>query len=133
MSSYTFDSRIVSDLHKDAFGSRPDHDFWAEWALSEDDGKQRIWDSLVAALDASMSEEEAREKAAVDDFENKILGLLLAGSHDRKTAIRTVLQSLNLTSVELLYGGEYACFQLGLPFAVYTKELDEVVAEMQQV
>lgn len=132
MSSYTFDSRIVSDLHKDAFGFRPAQDFWADWALSEDEGKQRIWDSLVAAMDASMSEEEAREKAAIEDFENKILGLLLAGSKDRKTAIRKVIQSLNLTSVELLYGGEYACFQLGLPFS-YTKELDEVVAKMQQV
>jgi predicted Fe-S protein YdhL (DUF1289 family) len=130
--SYTFDSRVVSDLHKDAFGCRPAHDFWAEWALAENDGKQRIWDNLVAAMDASMSEEEAREKAAIEDFENKILWLLLAGSKDRKTAIRKVIQSLNLTSVELLYGGEYACFQLGLPFAVYSKELDEVVAKMQQ-
>lgn len=47
---YTFDERCVSDLHKDAFGFRPNHDFWREWELSDNDGKQVIWDSLIEVL-----------------------------------------------------------------------------------
>jgi hypothetical protein len=28
---YTYDERIVSDLYKEAYGSRPRADFWAKW------------------------------------------------------------------------------------------------------
>lgn len=49
---YTFNEIEVSDLHKDAYGFRPSHDFWREWELSDNDGKQQIWDSMIDSLES---------------------------------------------------------------------------------
>ena len=44
-SMYTFDEQTLSDLHKDARGSRPRSDwFWDAWNQADNDGKQAIWD-----------------------------------------------------------------------------------------
>jgi len=45
--AYTFDSNIVSDLHKDAHGFRPTEYFWEEWDQCGDDNRQAMWDSLI--------------------------------------------------------------------------------------
>ena len=38
---YTFDEQTLSDLHKDARGSRPRSDlFWDAWNEADNDGKQ---------------------------------------------------------------------------------------------
>jgi hypothetical protein len=49
---YTFVEREVSDLHKDAYGFRPSYDFWREWELSDNDGKQAIWDGMIDSLES---------------------------------------------------------------------------------
>lgn len=54
---YTFDEDTVSDLHKDAFGVRPNACFWREWVLSDNDGKQELWDTLVECLRSAYSED----------------------------------------------------------------------------
>jgi hypothetical protein len=123
---YTYDEKIVSDLHKDAYGFRPSAEFSILWGCSSNDQKQKIWDSLLAALEQSITEEEEAEALRVGAFEARIEDAIQAGANDRKAAIRQVVESLNLTEVELCYGGDYACFQLGLPYA-YGKELDEVI------
>lgn len=47
---FTFNELEISDLHKDAYGFRPNQDFWREWELSDDLGKQEIWDQLLDCL-----------------------------------------------------------------------------------
>lgn len=54
---YTFDEDSVSDLHKEAFGFRPNACFWREWELLDDRGKQELWDQLLECLLSSDSEE----------------------------------------------------------------------------
>ena len=65
MTDYTFDDNIISDLHKDARGFRPNEYFWEEWTQSPDDAKQQIWDSLCIEMEQSMAEQKAAEAAAV--------------------------------------------------------------------
>jgi hypothetical protein len=86
---YTFDSNIVSDLHKDAYGVRPKSLFWAEWADADDDGKQRIWDELIEDLKASDHEEKCQQQDAIAATEVLIQKLMqkVAGS-TREDAIR---------------------------------------------
>jgi hypothetical protein len=129
---YTFDPNIISDLHKDAYGFRPSEGFWEDWMFSSDDEKQEIWDNLLTALQRSIDEEEEREVLAVGSFEGRIEDAMADGSTDRATAIRQIIGSVGLTDIELSYGGEYACFQLGLPYA-YAKELDIIIKEMTHV
>lgn len=47
---YTYNEIEVSDLHKEAYGFRPSHHFWQEWELSDANGKQALWDSMIDAL-----------------------------------------------------------------------------------
>ena len=130
--SYSFAENAISDLHKDAYGFRPSVEFSMLWQLSSDDQKQEIWDDLVAIMQRSMEAEEAAEKAASEAFEGQIQAALLSGAADRETAIRWVVEALDLSEAELTYGGEHVCFLVGIPFS-YTQELDAAVAEIQQV
>lgn len=59
---YTYSDDIISDLHKDARGVRPDEYFWEEWTQSLPESKQFIWDKLVAEMEYK-EKEEARIEA----------------------------------------------------------------------
>ena len=59
---YTYSDDIISDLHKDARGVRPDEYFWEEWTQSPPESKQFIWDKLVAEMEYK-EKEEARIEA----------------------------------------------------------------------
>lgn len=53
---YDFDENVISDLHKDAYGFRPDQSFWGLWAASNPEQKQAVWDNLIDILNRSTEE-----------------------------------------------------------------------------
>jgi hypothetical protein len=69
---YTFDERIVSDLYKEAYGSRPRADFWAKWDKGTADEKQMVWDFLIAEAE-SEAERERQEQLAVERHLERIV------------------------------------------------------------
>ena len=126
MTVYTFDESIVSDLHKDAFGYRPREYFWAEWNNSADSEKQVIWDDLLEALERANEWERAQEAAAVKQFEGRIELLMNMGASSRETAIRWIIESMNLSENDKWYGGSYICYLMGLPYNM-KETFDELV------
>ena len=70
--TYTFDENIVSDLHKDAHGFRPDAAWLLGWKNSTDDQKQSIWDHLCEELEANMAAEKQAEAQALNEFRAEI-------------------------------------------------------------
>jgi hypothetical protein len=116
MTVYTFDEAIVSDLHKDAFGFRPREYFWAEWKNSSDTSKQVIWDDLLDSLERANEWERAEQVRAVKQFEDRIELLMNMGASSRETAIRWIIESMELSETDKCYGGSYICFELGLPY-----------------
>ena len=129
--AYSFNSDIVSDLHKDAYGFRPTVEFSILWELSSLDQKQEIWDDLIAIVERNIDAEEAAERKAAEAFEAQVAVMLQNGADSRETALRWIVESMELSEVELCYGGEHVCFLMGIPFT-YRTELNAVVAEMQQ-
>lgn len=115
---YTFDEKTVSDLHKDAYGFRPNSLFWEEWNTSKPAQKQVIWGELCDRLSVALEEQKAEEAAAIASFENNISTLIELGARDRDTAIRWFLDSLKLDSIDKQYGGSYVCHTLGLPYSM---------------
>lgn len=115
--TYTYDERIVSDLHKDTYGFRPSQYWWEEWKACDEDGKQEIWDYLCEALAAEMEAQRERDERAIQEFENLVLRQLCVGAPDRQTAIRWIVESLELTETDLCYGADYVCYNLGLPYS----------------
>lgn len=118
MTVYTYDERIVSDLHKDTYGFRPHAGWWTEWKESDEDGKQAIWDMLLESLDETMAYEKRQQDAAIESFEARILQLIELGAGDRLTAIRWIVEGMDLDYTDLCYGGERIVWGLGLPYSM---------------
>ena len=70
MRNYTFNADVLSDLHKDAYGFRPSGDFFREWDLLDNDGKQDLWDQLVDAVGESIQREREYQQMAIAEFES---------------------------------------------------------------
>ena len=68
--NYTFNADVLSDLHKDAYGFRPSGDFFREWDLLDNDGKQDLWDMLVETVDDSIQREREYQRMAIAEFES---------------------------------------------------------------
>ena len=116
--AFTFDATLVSDLHKDARGFRPSGAFMDLFRESSDEGKQQIWDGLCREVEDELARERAEEALAVESFERGVTAALLLGAADRETAIRWVVEGLELSDADLMYGGTYVCFELGLPYSM---------------
>ena len=117
--NYTFDEQTLSDLHKEAYGTRPHSEsFWTFWADADDDGKQKIWDDLIKVMDATQAEEAERKEYALESFEDDISDNINLGAKDRKQAIQWILQAQGLNN-EVDAG--YICYSLGLD---YSKEFE---------
>ena len=94
---YTFDSNIVSDLHKDARGFRPSEYFWEEWTQSPDNIKQTIWDSLCVEMEQSMAEQKAAEAQALVKFRKIVAAQMALCNTDWKTALRFLADAEDCT------------------------------------
>lgn len=129
MTTYTFDENIVSDLHKDAYGFRPREMFWSEWNNASNDEKQEIWDGLCKALERAIQEEKEQEEFAVTQFNDRVAKVIATGAPDRETAIRWIVQSMGLDEHDLMYGGSYICWNLGLPYSMQN-EFEEICKNM---
>jgi hypothetical protein len=114
--TFTYDDRIYSDLHKDAYGFRPGADRCREWASMSPEAKQAEWDSLCATLDRAMTEQAEQEARMVAAFDAAIADLIAVGARDHATAMRWYLDSLELSDTDRLYGGSYICWKVGLPY-----------------
>ena len=129
MTQFTFDTSIVSDLHKDARGWRPREYFWETWEAASDEEKQEIWDGLCDELNLEMERERKAEKQAVAEFEKQIARNLSYGAADRQQAIRWIVESLDPSQFDMMYGGSWVCWELGLPYSM-EDEFKEVCKEL---
>lgn len=116
---YTFDENVISDLHKDAYGFRPDSGFWATFAAFNPDQKQALWDSMLADLDRAIEDEEEGYKMAAEEFEARIDSLIHDCSN-RKAIVGWFLRAEN-------FENEIESFEFvnGLPFG-YLKKMGYV-------
>jgi len=112
---YTYDENLFSDLYKEVHGFRPRYHYFYE---ANEDAKQVIWDSLLLEHEREMHNDKAREKEAVQDFERQINLCISHGAKNRTEAVAWIIDSLNLDAIDLMYGGEKLCYELGLPFSM---------------
>jgi len=115
----SFDENSISDLHKDAYGFRPDSLFWAAWAAFNVTQKQALWDSMLADLDRSIEEDRRLQEEAVLKFEDRIENLM----HDCTNRQRIVQWLLD--SEDCNGDVEYFEFLNNLPFG-YIKKMEYV-------
>ena len=116
MTKYTFDSDIVSDLHKDAYGFRPRENFWEFWTSATDDEKQTEWDSLLQALEQSIARDKEEQSRSVAAFEQHVTNTMCMGAGDRETALRWIMDA------SICNGDwDFLCYEYGLPYSYFRK------------
>ena len=118
---YTFDSKIVSDLHKEAYGCRPNQFFFDLWSSMTDDKKQATWDSLELKREIREDERKNEEAAAVAVFERLISETIALGATNRADALRWLV-----TSNVDVQDPEHALWKHGVLFAESGKYANEV-------
>ena len=88
LNQYTFDGNTVSDLHKEAYGTRPREGFWAEWDAANNDEKQRIWDSLLDTADRAAEMELECQLEAERELNEHFRRVVDIAGGTREDAIR---------------------------------------------
>lgn len=132
--TYTFDSNIVSDLHKDARGYRPREYFWAEWNNSNDFDRRAIWDGLLRELAAENARQQDAYARAEIAFHQRVQGTMLAGAEDELTAIRWILEAEQFTENDMAYGSDYVAWHFGLPYkGLFDQQIQTVIATMIKI
>ena len=116
MNTFTFNSAVVSDLHKDAYGFRPSADFWQEWNNTSDSNRQCIWDRLLQTLEISLEQERESQQLAIQRFENQVTEML-PQYHDRAAVIQAMMEKHHSGN-----DYEYFCFTQGLPYGYFNSE-----------
>lgn len=123
--SYTFDANIVSDLFKDVNGFRPSSTFYTTWNAGNNDQKQVIWDNLILQLEEKYNEDKRIEAEETEKFEARIASAIDAGAGSRETALRWIVEELDLSDSDKMYGGDYICYTLNLPYS-YANEFNSI-------
>lgn len=85
--TFTFDTNIVSDLHKEAYMFRPSQDWWAHWNSASDALKQIIWDSILDDQEAAVNRDFRETTEALGEFIKSLDGMVSLGAKDRTRAL----------------------------------------------
>ena len=125
--TYTYDSKLVSDLHKDAYGFRPSVHYMVEWDKASLSGKQAIWDGLLVDLEREIEQEKLATTRSVEIFEGMITNSIMLGATDRDTAIRWLTQAEDFKHAQAV---EAWVWEHGILFTDLGREVVKKVCEL---
>ena len=114
--TYTFCEDSISDLFKDAYGTRPGQGFWERWNQATDDEKQAEWNWLYQALERRIEEENEEHQECIAQLENRIASLIELGARDRNMALRWLMEAYECNG-----DWQFLEWNLGVPYD-YTRE-----------
>ena len=125
--TYTYDSRTVSDLHKDAYGFRPSVYYMVQWDKASPARKQEIWDGLLVDLDESIDREKQEAAYCVEAFEKMVAASIALGARDRQTALRWIsAEDIDKGDMDV----EHWVWQQGI---LFTDDGRKVMQELQEI
>jgi len=125
---YTYSDELMSDLHKDAYGSRPGISYRLYWQTLSADEKQAEWETMIAAMEAEQAVQREYELECIAEYEMQIARNLDMGAGTREDAIRWILDSMELSPYD---DAGYVCYKLGLPYSMES-EFAHILADMIQ-
>jgi hypothetical protein len=108
---YTYDDATVSDLHKDAYGTRPGATFMRVWKGLSPDDKQGLWEAMCIELDRELEREREGHDRAWNSWIDRMFELAAAQEISVGDAIRQHVKAADV-------GGDYGyyCFREGLSY-----------------
>lgn len=109
--TYTYDEDIISDLYKDAYGSRPGEGFWLHWNESTSDEKQEMWNSLLKTVESEVEHERKMQLEAEATLEKHFERMINIANCTREDAIRYLHDAHNTDG-----SNEYLEYILGVRY-----------------
>jgi hypothetical protein len=129
--TYTFDERIVSDLHKDARGFRPSEYWWQQWNLCSDAQKQIMWDALSEELSAELDRERVAKARAMLALTERLEKMYEIGAKSEVQALQWIMEAEEFDGADLQYGADYFCYHFGLSYSAANEfRIQEAMNEM---
>ena len=125
---YTYSDELMSDLHKDAYGSRPGITYRLYWQTLTADEKQAEWETMIAEMQAKQEAQRRYEEESVAEYEMQILRNQVHGAPTREDAVRWILDSMELSPYD---DAGFVCYKLGLPYSMES-EFADILAEMHK-
>jgi hypothetical protein len=95
------------DMYKDAYGVRPRGIDTTSWTLAEFD---REFEFLANMIQQNHEQEQADQKVAIAEFEDKVLNLMHTGTN-RERVVAWLMDSVDANGDR-----DYACYLFGLPY-----------------
>ena len=112
MTQPIYDESILSDLYKDAYGSRPGQSYFAMWDAMTVEQRNAEWNCLVLTVEGEIADDLAREIAAIIDYEDTLRDLQESGAASREVAISWFVASLG----DVNHDAGYVCYLAHLPY-----------------
>jgi hypothetical protein len=110
--TYTFDESILSDLHKDAYGSRPWQSYYDAWNEMGDSEKQAEWDRLVKLVEEECERERRMEDLAHERWSAHLVQLMADNGIDYATALRWDMAAMDAPD-----DASYYCYRWGISYS----------------
>ncbi len=114
--TYTFDESILSDLHKDAYGSRPWQSYYDAWLEMADSEKQAEWDRLVKLAEEEYDRERERERRMVDYAHERWTAHLAQLMSDNGISFGTALR-WDMAAMDVVGDAGYYCYKWGISYS----------------
>ena len=112
---YSYSDNLVSDLHKDAWGSRPSQIFWLNWEKADQDTKQTIWDNLIDDMVRNDAEEIKAKKENASNLAKRIKEVCKLGAKNYRTAVRWIIEADELEP-DLYYQGDHLAWEYNIDY-----------------
>jgi hypothetical protein len=106
-----FDTSLLSDLHKDAYGFRPSPDTWTAWKQMSTEELNADIDYMIELLEQNSKEEERQEFLAVTAFEAYVKQTMSICNVNRATAIQ-----YDMDAHDVMGDVGYYEYHWGLPY-----------------
>ena len=134
MTGYTFDEQIVSDLHKDARGFRPNVSWMHGWKTSTPDEKQGIWDELVNELSEEIDREQREQACAALALTERLEKMYELGATSEVQALQWIIEAEEFDDHDLQYGADYFCYHFGLSYSAKNEfKIQQAINEMMVI
>lgn len=122
-----YDESILSDLHKDAYGTRPGEYFWSKWNNMSEAEREAEWNMLCDAMNDSIEHEKRAEARALSKFEESIVEIMKVGAKDRQTALRWITEGEEFSHAQDI---EHWVWKQGI---LFTENGKVIMAELANV
>ena len=86
--AYSYDDSLISDLHKDCWGTRPSVYYMSTWKAMTPDQKQEEWNYMHNHVEESIRREEEVEQKSYDAWTSHIFNIMSLCNCTRADAIR---------------------------------------------